>query len=284
MNEAFGLSFGAAIYTAPEETRGTDVGGHVATSLFVDQDGLPIWEIDSNSDPINDVVWNDNDFYETTFQPTIIHTMSGNHDVSGLNSAVISRTNGSTTTKSVQDNAALGGAPVVGAIRAVPRKIIPVTAAGDTDSSTRAYVGYAWSGGSATLNGQGVSGGSGFQEVSSGIQTLSVNGQQFQATVAAAAAPSAILSANPSSSNAGQAVQLSWNVTNGSFLGASIDQGVASSVASSGAVTVYPTATTTYRLFVSTKEGGVVVERTVFVGETPEVFSDGFESGSFSAW
>lgn len=46
---------------------------------------------------------------------------------------------------------------------------------------------------------------------------------------------------------------------------------------------VSPSATTTYRLVVMTKEGAAVREVTVYVDE-PGIFSDGFSSGSTAAW
>jgi hypothetical protein len=80
-------------------------------------------------------------------------------------------------------------------------------------------------------------------------------------------------------------VTLSWSTGAGTFTGAFIDHGVGRRTTSSGQVVVYPTATTTYRLYVATAEGGATAEATVWVDEqSAVVFADGFESGDASAW
>jgi hypothetical protein len=160
-----------------------------------------------------------------------------------------------------------------------------VTAAGDDEPVTTSYLGYAWDGGSATLDGASVSGGRGWGPTSAGTHTLDVAGTEFQATVGVGPAPGAALSATPSVITSGQPVTLSWSTQAGTYLGAFIDHGVGRRAASSGQVTVYPTATTTYRLFVATAEGGATAEATVWVDEQPAtIFADGFESGDLSAW
>ena len=69
----------------------------------------------------------------------------------------------------------------------------------------------------------------------------------------------------------------------GTFVGMTIDEGMAVASSASGSVVVSPSATTTYRLVVVTKEGAAVREATVYVDD-PVIFADGFNSGSTAAW
>jgi hypothetical protein len=105
------------------------------------------------------------------------------------------------------------------------------------------------------------------------------------ATITSVSSPHATLTANPIAISAGQQSQLSWNLSSGTFVDAEMDQGTRITPATSGSVQVSPSATTTYRIFVATEEGGSVAEATVWVDEDPpSIFSDGFESGNTSAW
>ena len=97
-----------------------------------------------------------------------------------LNGLTITRSGAASTDKSQTDNTAPGSAPVSGAILAVPPAILPVNAAGDPAPPTTAYLGYAWSGGAATLNGNAVSGNVGLSAApGTGTHVLSVAGTPF---------------------------------------------------------------------------------------------------------
>ncbi|MDP1547716.1 MAG: hypothetical protein Q8L87_17040, partial [Anaerolineales bacterium] len=93
-------------------------------------------------------------------------------DASRLNDLVVNRNNGTSTDKGF-GNVALSTAPVVGKILAAPPQILTTNANGDSAPPTLAYLGYAWSGGSATLDGQAVTGNAGVSSAGTGTHTLS---------------------------------------------------------------------------------------------------------------
>jgi len=280
-------SYGAAIFSAPfAGSYGTAsnlaVTGALSGSVLSRNVGMPICDDDRNPMPINAVRYLDNDFYNTTFGDHVYrHSSAGSKTPSELNSLVITHSG----VDKGSGNSWLSSAPVLGSLLAAPSRVLPVTAAGDSEPSTVSYLGYAWDGGSATLDGVGVSGGRGWGPTSSGTHTLDVAGTEFQATVGVGPAPGAALTASPAVITSGEPVTLSWSTQAGTFLGAFIDHGVGRRATSAGQVTVFPTATTTYRLYVATAEGGATAEATVWVDEQPAViFADGFESGDVSAW
>ena len=203
-----------------------------------------------------------------------------------LNTLTVNRSGAANTAKSQIDNTELGSRPSLGALTVAPSKIVPVTAAGDSASSTEVYVGWAWNGGSASLNGNGLGGDTCGVESSPsvGTQTLSVDGQSFQAQVVQGAAPAATFTASPSVIGDGGSATLSWSLQEGTYLDMTLDQGLAFTPGTSGSVVVSPTLDTTYRLFMITKEGGVVRSVTVRVGAETPIFTDGFESGNTNGW
>jgi hypothetical protein len=280
-------SYGAAIFTAPfAGSYGTasnfEVTGAFSSSLLSRNVGMPVVDDDRNPLPINAVRYLDNQFHNTTFGDHIYrHSSAGSKTPSELNSLVITHSG----IDKGSGNSWLSSPPVLGSLLAAPSRILPVTAVGDNLPSTVSYLGYAWDGGAATLDGVAVSGGRGWGPTGVGAHTLEVAGTQFQATVGVGPAPSAALTASPSVITSGQSVTLSWSTSAGTFLGAFIDHGVGSRTTASGQVVVSPTATTTYRLYVAAEEGGATAEVTVWVDEMPSgLFADGFESGDLSAW
>jgi predicted outer membrane repeat protein len=287
VSESEGQSYGAAIFSAPTESAfpGIDleVSGVVASSVFSLNIGMPIFDDDRNPSPVNAVQYNANTFHNSTFSDKIYrHSMVGSKTVSELNSLVIGH---SGVDKATINNQWNSSAPVLGAIRAAPTAILPTTAAGDPASTTEAYLGYAWSGGSASLDGSTVSGGIGYGATVIGLHTLDVEGQPFTATVDAGVAPAASLTASPVFIPGGGTADLIWTTTSGQFLAGYLDHGIGALAMASGSVAVSPTATTTYTLFVVTEEGGVVTSATVWVDEVPGViFIDGFESGNTNEW
>ena len=115
------------------------------------------------------------------------------------------------------------------------------------------YLGYAWSGGSATLDGQAVSGNAGMSSAGPGTHTLSVGGTDFTASISQAPTPAAAFTVTGVSLDT-----LNWSVTGGTFLDAAIDHGVTIPPSSSGSVQVSPPVDTDYWLYVITQEGGIV--------------------------
>jgi predicted outer membrane repeat protein len=278
-------SLGAAIFAAPMCNAfgllDIEVSGSVANSTLSLNEGMPIFDDDRNPSPINSVVYNQNSFHNTSFWELVYrHSMQLSQTAAQLNSLVIAHSG----VDKGAGNSFLSQPPVLGAIAAVPPQILTQVAAGDPETTTRSYLGYAWSGGNATLDGAAVNDGIGWGATTLGTHTLNVAGEDFQATVSPGPTPMASLSATPQHVGVGEPVTLSWSTTGGNFVSAFIDQGVNISSAPSGQVVVTPSASTTYTLYVVTEEGGTTASATVFVAEEVPLFSDGFESGNTSAW
>ena len=273
VSEAAGASLGAAIFATPDAGVNAPVTGSVSNSVISSNIGLAIYDDDRTNGPINDVRYNGNQIFSTTFGSSVYNNpLSGLKTVAQLNSLVVNRSNGTSTAKSQSANSAPASAPVVGAILAVPPAVLPVNAAGDSAPPTISYLGYAWSGASATLDGGSVSGNAGLSPtVATGTHVLAVGSTQFPVTVGLAATPSAALSANPSLIPTGATSTLSWSTPGGTFLDDAIDQGVAIASTASGSVGVSPAVPTTYRLFDVVEEGGDTAAVTVDIGTVPGV-------------
>jgi len=286
VSEAESESYGAAIFAAPivNAFPGFDlpISGVLALSTLSLNTGIPIFDDDRNPSPINGMRYNGNTFHNTTFSDRIYrHSMVGSKTVSELNSLVLVHSG----IDKGANNQWSSSAPVLGVLRAAPSKILPTVAAGDPGSSTEAYLGYAWSGGSAILDGSTVNGGIGFETAAVGSHTLNVSGQDFVAIIGNGATPVATLTADPQSISGGGSTTLSWSTTSGTYIGAYLDHGIGDLGTASGSIVVAPTATTTYTLMVVTEEGGIVATTTVFVDELEGlIFADGFESGDTTEW
>lgn len=285
-------SLGAAIYAAPAVNLygsfDIEATGLVSNSTFSNNVGLDIWDDDRFSGPINDIRYQGNEFFNTTFAGLVYRDKSAPPavDVANLNALVVIRDAGvpSTDKSPPNDNAALGSAAVAGQMVAAPSQILQTNAAGDPAPPTEAFAGFAWSGGSATLDGGTVTGNTGLEALGQGIHTLSVAGQDFLATISAGIIPGATLNANPISISGGQTADLEWSST-GTFLDADVNLGVNIPSTASGSVTVQPAATTEYTFLAVTEEGGATDTAVIFVDEVAGlIFLDGFESGDVSAW
>jgi predicted outer membrane repeat protein len=181
------LSYGAAIFSSPDTGRNLYVTGVVENCLFSNNVGLDIYDDDRAAGPINDVRYNNNHFYSTTFgglvhKDSVIPTPFVTP--SELNSLVITRDVGvpSTDKSPLGGNISLGSEPVFGVIHAVPSVILSEETTGPGAPPAVSYLGYSWSGGSASLDGSPLSGvaGSGVTETSvAGLHTLSVAGQTY---------------------------------------------------------------------------------------------------------
>jgi len=285
--------YGSALFGAPDESTGVSLTGSVADSVIsntVDR-GLLVFDDDrqgSVSTPYNDLRYNGNTIFDQATGSQVYHDpiAGGPKTATELNSLVINRTGGTPSTdKSLTQNSNPSSAPVVASIGAAPRVILAEGAVGDPAGATAAYVGYAWTGGSATLNGSPVSGSTGLAQVPVGTHVIDVNGVEDAAIVNQGATPAASLTAVPIAISSGQQAQLEWVTTSGTYIDVVLDHGVTMTPRPMGAVTVSPMVTTTYHLFVLTEEGGATAEATVWVDEFPGlIFMDGFESGTTSAW
>lgn len=287
-------TLGGAIFSAVTAAGGSlpalGASGSVQNCVL-SNNGAPavftIFEGDSSTAPINSIQYSANAIFPNS--AVMFNGVAGViSTVAALNSLVVTHSGTPNTDKApANDNTAPGGAPVVGAIRAVPPAMVPTGAIGDAATPTVSYLGYAWSGGSATLDGSPRVGNAGLEAASgAGAHTLSVAGSPFAATVFIAPAPQTSLTANPPSIGAGGATTLSWFTVAGTFLDEAIDEGVSITPAASGSVGVSPIAVTTgYRGYLVAAEGGAVDAFVVDVtGTTDLVFRDGFESGNLGAW
>jgi hypothetical protein len=250
--------YGSAIFAAQDDGRNLPAIGTVQTCIFSNNNVLQmIFDDDRTNGPINDVYYNNNQFYDAGVTDPIIYSdaISGFSwkTVAQLNSLVVSRANGTSTDKAQVNNTLLVSAPMVGKILAAPPQILSTNANGDSAPPTLAYLGYAWSGGSATLDGQAVSGNAGVSTAGTGSHMLSVDGTNFTADISQAPTPAATFTASGASP-----VMLNWSVTAGTFLDVAIDHGVTIPSSSNGSVQVSPPVYTDYWLYVITQEGGIV--------------------------
>lgn len=181
--ESINDSRGAAIFTIPLNDPGhpRSVGGVVANSVFSANTGIAIWDNESATGPANQMRYNGNQFYSTSFGDRVyVHNRlyPGGLSPQELNGS--GRSDGG--------NSRLTSAPRVGAVLAVP----PFLGAGAPGSPGRSFLAYAWSGRSATLAGQSLSARAGLIEVTSAADYALVvdGGAVGSARVAASACTS----------------------------------------------------------------------------------------------
>ncbi len=271
VGESVGQSYGSATFSVPEATRNAPVTGDVHNNLISRNVGLPFFDDDDADGPINDLHYNQNSIYSTTFGATVYTDSLPGYccrSIADLNSLVITRQLGTpSTTKSSLDNVALGSASVVARLLATPAWILPSGAVGDPAGPTEAFLGLGWSGAPATLDGSGVTGNALVVDgVPAGTHTLVAGAAQDAATTVTRLAPGADLDAVPATIPIGQAADLEWTAFPGSFLGGYIDQAIGGVVTPSGSVAVSPQQTRTYRFYQISKEGGAVATTQVQVG------------------
>ena len=298
-------SRGAAIFSSVQQGKSLSVTGAVANSVFVDHVGLPIYDDDrtlaDGGGIINDLRYNGNQFYNTTFAQKMYKESIVQHwamTTAELNTLVVDRdastvgncnpgTPPECTKKSQVANFTLGSEPTTGTLVAVPPTIIDEVAKGDAATATESFLGYAWSGSSATLNGQGLGSRTGIvEDADIGTHTLRVDGQNAVDQILNGAEPFATLTAIPATIPAGQSATLQWQTLAGSFLESGIDWAVDTGSTAAGTRSVRPAHTRTFSLIVAAREGGTATQATVWVDDSPpeQLFADGFESGNTSAW
>jgi predicted outer membrane repeat protein len=179
VNESINDSRGAAIFSIPlnDPNHPRNVGGVVAGSVFSANAGIPIWDNESGSGPVNQMRYNGNQFYSTSFGDRVyVHNRlyPGGLSAQELNNS--GRSDGG--------NSRLSSAPRLGAVLAVP-PFLGFGAAG----SPRTFLAYAWSGRSATLAGQNLSARAGLLEATAaGDYALTVDGGAVDSARVAASA------------------------------------------------------------------------------------------------
>jgi hypothetical protein len=180
VSESASDSRGAAIFTIPlvDPNHPRNVSGVVSGSVFSANVGIPIWDNEPASGPLNLMRYNGNQFYSTSFGTLVyVHNKlaPGGASAQELNSL---------PGKSDGGNTRLTSAPRLGAVLATP----PFLGAGSPGTG-RSFLAHAWSGRSATLAGQSLSGKAGLLEVTAaGDYTLAVDGGAVDSARMAASA------------------------------------------------------------------------------------------------
>jgi predicted outer membrane repeat protein len=263
--------YGSAIFASPltASYATVNVSGLVQGNRISNNTGQAIFDDDRTNGPINSVIYNNNDFYGGSVNPVVYSDAIPNYGwkrVSELNALVVNRANGTSSPKSQSANRALASIPAIGRIFAAPSEILGVTAANDSETIAPAYIAYAWSGNSGSLNGSPLSDKTGVQAITSpGTFTLSVDGSQSSAPGTNAPLPALSVTKQ----TGGGSITFNWTLTSGTFLDIQMDQGARVSSTPSGSVQVPLSAGLSYHLYAITEEGGTVNTQVTGVGSLP---------------
>ncbi|HET9212359.1 MAG TPA: right-handed parallel beta-helix repeat-containing protein [Thermoanaerobaculia bacterium] len=172
VREALGDSRGGALYSIPrlDPAHPTNVGGVVSNSSFADSPGIPVWDVDPQTGPANQMHYNGNRFEPTPFGSVYVSTRlaPGGASVQTLNTlksavpntGVFSLSEGALV-EVPSPNGVGAGAPVPGA----------------------SILAYAWTGGWATIGSQELTQKAGLLEGPSGGYTLTVDGSPAASAV-----------------------------------------------------------------------------------------------------
>lgn len=242
------------------------MGGTVSGSQFISNVGVAIFDDDRSTGAYNNVVYNNNRFYETSFSGRAYHdSLTATMTPQQLNGLVVSRT-GSSTDKSPQNNnQALSSSPGLAKLLAVPNVVLTTAAAGEANQTVHAYLGYVWNGSSGRLDGSTLSQRAGISATTStGQHTLSAGGASMSVQVSRGAVPAIQTAITPASPYP----ILGWSVTSGTFLGIYADQGLSAPSAPNAAVTL-ASHTMPVTLFAMMKEGSAVVNTNTRAGQAP---------------
>ncbi len=254
-NETINTYFGAALFSAPMVSHNLPVNGVVQDCTISNNLSLAIYDDDRTDGPINDVRYNNNRFYAGGDVNAIVYTNPiypfGLKTVAELNSLVVTRQNGTSSPKSQVANTALSEKPTLGGLFVTPPNLQNYHS-----SANPVYIGYAWSGNSAYLNGQPITSEFAGTLATSedGYHTLEVDGEQFSTEVSSAVTPSVSFTV----STDGAQTTLNWTLESGTLLDAAIDQGVSIVAAPSGSTQIPTGNDKTYCFYAITAEGGVL--------------------------
>jgi predicted outer membrane repeat protein len=172
-------SRGAAVFTIPllAQQRPRNVGGVISDSLFSQNTGLAVWDVEPASGPVNEMRYTNNQFHETTFGDKVyFHSKlaQGGVNATGMNQI-----------KSHSGNLRQSSTPVAGTLLAAPS----VVGTG-APAAAGTFLHFAWSGRSATLDGQALTVKSGIAPAGPGAHSLVVDGTQIGSlTLGAATCP-----------------------------------------------------------------------------------------------
>jgi hypothetical protein len=173
-NQVGSQVYGAAIFAAPDDGRQLNALGWLSSCVISNNQGLPIFDDDRTSGPINDLKYNSNKIYLCQGSSYAYkNALTTYQTVEGLNNLVVNRQNGTFTKKSETPNISIPEMPPVGYLQAVPSFVIP-------GYSLPYYLSWAWSGTSANLNEVPLTSNTGITEVlGSGVYTLTVTGVAY---------------------------------------------------------------------------------------------------------
>jgi hypothetical protein len=169
VRESLGESRGAALFTTPfrpdlKPERWRNVSGLVVDSIFSENIGLAVWDAEVSSGPVNEMRYNNNQFFETSFSDKVY--VDARSAPFGLNVVGLNL-----TPRSDVDNTRLFSAPAVGTLRAAPAAV-----GTGAPASAVTFLHFAWSGRSATLNGQSLAARTGIVPAGPGAHSLVVDG------------------------------------------------------------------------------------------------------------
>jgi len=170
-NRVGSQTYGAAIFAAPDDGRELDALGWFSNCAISNNDGLPIFDDDRTNGPINDLRYNSNQIYlRQGSSYAYKNALTPYQTVDDLNNLVVIRQNGISTKKSEIPNVSISEMPPLGRLLAIPSYVVP-------SCSLPYYLGWAWSGVSAYLNGVPLTSSTGLTEVLGvGVYTLTVTG------------------------------------------------------------------------------------------------------------
>jgi hypothetical protein len=177
VSEGVGDSRGGALYSTPRNDAALPInaGGVVANSVFADSLGIPVWDVDPQTGPINDLRYDGNRFEPTPFGDLVyVNTLASPRgtSVAGLNALTVARGGRGTTRKSAVPNT-LVFTLSDGALVAVPA---PESVGSSPTAPSASVLAYAWAGGWAKLGAQELTQKAGLLTVPAGGYTLQVDG------------------------------------------------------------------------------------------------------------
>lgn len=188
-------STGSALFVSPFMGSGTPpdqpATGFVADSLFSDNIGLPVFDDDRQPGPINDTRYDGNRVFAPGFDgafftnviPNPIPPFSVCLGAQQMSALVVERNGGPSSPKSNLPNQDLAAAPAHAVLIAAPSRILRVHAAGDPPPTGTAWLGYAWSGERAELDGADLAERAGVQIAAAGLHALHVDGSAMGVAV-----------------------------------------------------------------------------------------------------
>ncbi|MDN5923368.1 MAG: hypothetical protein L0H70_00030 [Xanthomonadales bacterium] len=265
---------GAAIYTASENIyQLSKATGLVQDTLFSHNTGasgkhvIYDWDTGTTASPTNLTQYSNNSFFPNDSSVYASHIW-GSGGVAFLNSLA---------SKAPISNIGLTSEPVVGAIMVAPSATLSTNAAGDPAAPKTAYIGVAWSGAPAVLDGSNISDHALLQANAAGTHSLLVGSQSWPANISQAPAPGSQLTLQPPVISNGFTT-LAWQTYSGTFLDQILDHrvAVAQPAAANGSTSITPSASTTYHGLMIAAEGGTYTRAKLTVANDL-IFYSGFE-------